>query len=230
MVILDLPVADWWFEDRSELISFVGPEEMCKLIHLCEKCISILKRYELLAPSKILLSKPWLFNENVGEQVKLRRVQKADISIDYPSHDENELATYFLYCLKKEQGATGYVYPSYIRFVGEGKLINQEGVKQGFKNVVSIEAMFAGALVVDVITYSTAWLPHTLAGEPQQEIYEWNAPRLEKALYEIEAALGVEAIIDDVNDFCHINGYRLVNFRDADGEAIPVDETGQFIG
>jgi hypothetical protein len=230
MVILDLPVADWWFEDRTELISFVGPEEMCKLIHLCEKCISILKRYELLSPSKILLSEPWLFNENVGEQLKLRRVQKADISIDYPSHNENELATYFLHCLKKEPGATGYVYPSYIRFIGEGKLINQDGVKQGFENVVSIEAQITDALIIDVITYSMAWLPYTLAGEPQQEIFEWNAPRLEKALYEIEAVLGVEPIIDDANEFCHINGYRLDNARDIDGEVIQIDEQGRIIG
>jgi hypothetical protein len=230
MKILDLPVADWWFEDRTKLISFVGPEEMCKLIHLCEKCISILKRHELLSPSKILLSKTWLFNENVGEQVKLRRVQKADIPIDYPSHNENGLATFFLDWLKKEQSTTGYVYPCSIQFVGEGKLINQDGVKQGFKNVVSIEAQITDALIVDVITYSTAWLPYTLAGEPQQEIYEWNAPRLEKALYEIEAALGVEPIIDDVNEFCHINGYRLDNVRDDDGEVIPIDEKGRIIG
>jgi hypothetical protein len=230
MVILDRTIAHWWFEDWSEITNFVGPERMRSLIDMCEKSISILKRYELLSPSKILLSNRWVFNEKVGDQVKRRRVQKGDISIDYPSHNENELATYFLDWLKKEQGATGYVYPCSLQFVGEGKLINQDGVKQGFENVVIIEAMFAGALVVDVITYSTAWLPNTLAGEPQQEIYEWNALRLEKALYEIEAALGAEAIIDDVSEFCRINGYRLDNFRDADGEAIPVDETGQFIG
>ncbi|AUS09940.1 hypothetical protein C1X05_14640 [Laceyella sacchari] len=230
MVILDLPVADWWFEDETEITDFVGPERVRSLINMCEKCISILKRYELLSPSKILLSKNWIFNENVGEQVKWRRVQKADISIDYPSHNENELATYFLDWLKKEQGATGYVYPCSLQFVGEGKLINKDGVKQGFENVVSIKAMFIGALIVDVITYSTAWLPYTLAGEPQQEIYEWNAPRLEKALYEIEAALGVEPIIDDANEFCHINGYRLDNARDIDGEVIPIDEKGRIIG
>ncbi|SMP22678.1 hypothetical protein SAMN06265361_10492 [Laceyella tengchongensis] len=230
MVILDLPVADWWFEDRTKITTFVEPERMRSLIDMCEKSISILKRYELLSPSKIILSENWIFNEKVGEQVKQRRVQEGDISIDYPSLNENELATYFLDWLKKEQGATGYVYPCSIQFVGEGTLINQDGVKQGFQNVVSIEARFTEALVVDVITYSTAWLPNTLAGEPQQEIYEWNAPRLEKALYEIEAALGVEPIIDDANEFCHINGYRLDNARDIDGEVIPIDEKGRIIG
>jgi hypothetical protein len=176
------------------------------------------------------LSENWIFNEKVGDQVKRRRVQKGDISIDYPSLNENELATYFLDWLKKEQGVTGYVFPRSFQFIGEGKLINQDGVKQGFENVVSIEARFTEALVVEVITYSTAWLPHTLAGEPQQEICELNAPRLEKALYEIEAALGVEPIIDDANEFCHINGYRLDNARDIDGEVIPIDEKGRIIG
>ncbi|UWE03299.1 hypothetical protein [Laceyella sacchari] len=230
MVILDRPIAHWWLEDRTKIETFVEPGRMRSLIDMCEKCISILKRYELLSPSKILLSNRWLFNEKVGEQVKWQLIQKGDILIDYPSYNENELATYFLDWLKKEQGATGYVYPCFIQIIGEGKLINQDGVKQGFKNVVSIEARFTEALVVDVITYSTAWLPNTLAGEPQQEIYKWNAPRLEKALYEIEAALGVEPIIDDANEFCLINGYRLDNARDIDGEVIPIDEKGRIIG
>ncbi|WP_219904930.1 hypothetical protein, partial [Laceyella sediminis] len=64
MVILDRPIAHWWFEDWSEITNFVGPERMRSLIDMCEKCISILKRYELLSPSKILLSKNWIFNEN----------------------------------------------------------------------------------------------------------------------------------------------------------------------
>ncbi|MBA4496437.1 hypothetical protein ACFO25_16905 [Paenactinomyces guangxiensis] len=229
MVILERPIADWWFEDRTELISFVGPEQVSSLINMCEKCISILKRYELLSPSKILLPGPWKFNDNVGGQVKRRQVQKADVSIEYPGHNENELATYVLDRLNSEQGATGYVYPSFIQIVGEGKIINNDGVKQGFENVVSIEAWFTEALVVDVITYSTAWLPNTLAGVPQQQIFEFNSHRLEKALNEIEAALGVEAITDEVSDFCRIDGYRLDNFRDVDGDVVPVDETGRFM-
>jgi hypothetical protein len=226
-MVLDRPIADWWFEDRTNLISCVGSEQVISLIKMCEKCISILERFELLSLSRVLFSDTWILNDVSNESAK--RVVKKEFSLEYKADGIEKFGGLALDKITSMQVGEGYLYPSLIKFVGTGVLKNEYGVKQEFENVIIIEAQFTEALVVDVITHSTAWLPFTLKGMSQAKVYEYNSPRLKCSLEEIEAALGIKPVYDKVGDFCSVKGYELDNFRDIDGVLIPVDETGRIM-
>jgi hypothetical protein len=60
-------IANWWFEDRSTLITVVGIDELTDLLVLCEKCLSVLSKYRLLIPVNIIFTKTWMYYNKQGE-------------------------------------------------------------------------------------------------------------------------------------------------------------------
>lgn len=226
---LKRPIADWWFEDRTNPMLSVGSDEVRALIKLCIKCVKILKSHELLSVSSIILSDVWVSNDRTGKNI--RRVEKEDgLFLDVNSFEVLDLENLIFQKISNEQKTkNNYVYPLFFEILGKGVIINNLGEKQEFDNVISLTARFKESLVVDISTYTTAWLPYTLSGLPQKKLFNYNSHRLNSALQEIEVTLGLEPTYDEISDFCCINRYELDNFRDIDGEIIAVDITGNFL-
>jgi hypothetical protein len=92
-----------------------------------------------------------------------------------------------------------------------------------------MSAFFVGGGAIDISVFGDAWLPFSLDGKSRTALYEERSHMLEEALSEVEGLLDVEPIFDDSSDFCTINGYRLENFMDGDGNVIGVDELGRVL-
>ena len=108
------------------------------------------------------------------------------------------------------------LYPTTVDVLGTGVVYNAAGHKYEFPNVVWLSGAGDGRLAVDVNTQIDALLPYTLLGEPQLDVYNYNQPRLESALREIQSRLGIIPITDDHNKYVLINGLHLANYMDDD--------------
>jgi hypothetical protein len=225
-MVLNKPVADWWFEDRSKLFDTINSEDFKSLLEMLQKSVNILKFYNLLIPSKCVLSDRWLFysDENI------EGIQKTQKNIDLTNIQCESISDVIMSNVLAEQEKTGFLCPS-LSILGVGELIDEKSdAMHKFSNLVSIEACFIGARIIDVITNSTVWLPYSLDGKSRNDFYEKNAGRLESALKDIEKALNTEAITDTYSDYCCINGYLLDNFRsDYDDTIIGVTEDGHVM-
>lgn len=206
-------IANWWFE--SALVPAVSVEEFSGLLAMCERCLSALARYQLLTPANITLSGVWTHYNELGEHSA--PIKNDEVDIEFPNDGSKTLTALLLPYVLSRQLEKGFVYPASFEVRGNGIVIDKFGSNVTVADVTSIEAQFFGGAVVDVSTRNYAWLPYTLSAEPQEEVYRYNAPRLENALKEIEIALGVKPSIDDHSGYCRINGYRLDNFGDEDG-------------
>ena len=222
-MVLKNPIADWWFEDRSEVITIVDKGSFNKLLNMTQKCTDILVDHLLFRPTKVVFSERWL----IANGSVIEGVTKTELSITVNS--ERTLYSDILNYVKSVQSGDGFIYPSSFQVLGSGVVLESESNKVEVYNLVSLEAQFTEVPVVDVITCNDIWLPYSLSGEKQEYGSSLNAPRLEAALKEVELELGVEAVTDDISDYCRINGYKLDNLRDIDGNPLRVDEDGRIL-
>lgn len=72
-----------------------------------------------------------------------------------------------------------------------------------------------GDLTVWIETAHDVWLPHGLGGPPQAELHDLNAPRLERALQEIDEQpmLGLYGVNGKL---AIVRGFRVVNMSDCE--------------
>ncbi|MGB0384946.1 MAG: hypothetical protein ACPGWR_09005 [Ardenticatenaceae bacterium] len=223
------PVANWWFEDEEEPITYQpNPQKLCELLEICQSVAVVLERYELLRPSMVILA-DWI-DPNSSEN-KLLEDEPA-ITVPIPSDaGAGKIVDIVKQALerliqKREGNRKGLplptVYPTTVDVLGTGVVINGAGHKYEFPNVVWLSGAGDGRLAVDVNTQIDAWLPHTLLGEPQPDVYNYNQPRLESALREIQSRLGIVPITDDHNKYVLINGLHLANYMDDDEPMVVV--------
>ena len=212
-------IADWWFEGERKSVSKTNRFERNQLLNLCQLTIDILEAHELLQPSTVLFEN-WFSYDFKTKTVY--RVEKPNLTITLSkkSGEESFLAS----CQDTLDRLPGFLYPGNIKIFGTGIVLDAEGIKYELENVVWIWGTTGYGHTVDIITQSDVWLPCTLLGQPQPEVYRLNAPRLQKALQEIQKALGVEPIIDDVSDFAIIkDNFLLDNIVDIEGDVIPIN-------
>jgi hypothetical protein len=106
--------------------------------------------------------------------------------------------------------------------VGVGAIIDPTGSRRREPNVCSVWGTTLGYQIVSVTTYSDAWLPHTLQGQPQPEVWAQNANRLERALREMHAVFGVPPSYEPQTPFAIVHDYTVSNHTYDDGEVIEV--------
>jgi hypothetical protein len=219
------PVADWWYETAR--VPAIGVEAFTDLLAMCEKCLSILARYQLLMPTNIILSSTWEHYNELGKHSGT--IDKDKINIEFPDDGSKTLTDLVLPCVLRNQLEKGFTCPDSFEVRGKGVILDGFGSKVTVPDVVSVESEFFGGAVVDVLTNNDAWLPYSLRAEPQDGVYRNNAPRLEGALKEIEVALGVKGYAEDHSDYCRINGYTLDNFRDPEDMPMAVGLSGRIL-
>jgi hypothetical protein len=212
-------VANWWFEDRSYQVFPNNHQERHKLLKMSQSVAEILEKHKLLFPNKVILS-GWLYYD--PSLSKLTRQDYPDVTVYIPDEiGSQEIVTRTEEVLNGLEKHRPFFYPFEVDIVGFGIVFDEQGRECKQPNVTWLSAKTLDAHIVDVLTQSDAWLPYTLPGKPQPEIYEYNAPRLESALQEIQERLEVIPSINDHSEYSHIEGFRLSNFVDADGEIIP---------
>ena len=213
-------VADWWFEDRRKSVSPTSRKELIDLIKMCQSTVEILEAYNLLQPSKAIFS-GWLCSEYNHKNTY--RVEKPNITIDIPKHlNAQSLLNCCDLVLPQLERDNFFLYPIDLEILGTGIIIDADGKEKELPNVTWISGKTLDAHIVDVLTQSDAWLPYTLLGEPQPKVWNYNAPRLEKALQEIQECLKVIPVIDTHGEYAIIEGFQLKNLTDIDGEVIKI--------
>ena len=226
-MVLEKGVASWWFKDESETVFYVDKDTFAKLAEMTMKVTSVLVDNELFVPEKVVFFNRW----HIYKNKKYARSFGKEIEPLYcVAADACRLHDLILERVLNEQSSCDFSFPAQLEVIGQGIIRDCLGRKQQQANAVSIWSLFMDVATVNVITHSDAWLPYTIGAIPipQPEVYENNAPLLEKALLEIENKLGWPGDGLD-SSFCAINGYRLENLRDGFGDLLAVDENGHIL-
>lgn len=221
------PVANWWFEDEEEPITYqANPKKLCELLEVCQSVAEVLERYELFRPTMVILA-DWI-DPNSSDNKLLEEEPAVTVPIpnDAGAGKIVDIVKQALERLIQKRsfspGDSTTLYPTTVDVLGTGVVINAAGHKYEFPNVVWLSGAGDGRLAVDVNTQIDAWLPYTLLGEPQLDVYNYNQPRLESALREIQSRLGIVPITDDHNKYVLINGLHLANYMDDDEPMVVV--------
>ena len=114
-------------------------------------------------------------------------------------------------------------YPVDVDVSGTGVVLDEEGQGHEQGDVVWLGGLTLNHHVVTVNAQSDAFLPWSVTGVEQEGIWQRNAPRLEGALEMTERMLGYEAYADST-DHAHVDGYRLLNRKDVEGDVVPTVE------
>ena len=77
----------------------------------------------------------------------------------------------------------------------------------------------AGQRVVFVATWCDAWMPADLFARAQPDVHRQNAPRLRRALEELEALLGCRGDGAETHALADPRGYELTNQETYDDKA-----------
>jgi hypothetical protein len=116
------------------------------------------------------------------------------------------------------------VIPVRVDVYGNGVVLDA-GAERVLPDVVGVSTFSVrtkGSVVIK--TWCDAWLPLSLRGEEQPEIYRLNAPRLRSALEEVERVVGAAGGCDGATKFSRCEGYELRNQVDSAGNPFDMFE------
>jgi len=115
--------------------------------------------------------------------------------------------------------STEYVHATSIVIHGSGEIDLPDGERQIAEDLVVVRGALTGDLTVWIETAYDVWLPRGLAGAPQSELHDLNAPRLERALREIDQQLELGLYGLD-GRLALVRAFRVTNMTYDDGEVI----------
>ena len=212
------PVASWWFEDRRRPVYPNSRSELRRLLEMCQSATEVLEAHDLLRPVKVVLS-GWL--RSSSDSNALVRVEEPDVIVIMPKEvGARGLLTHCETTLDQLERKHSFLYPVDIDILGVGAVLTVKGTRCELPDVTWIWGKTLDSHIVDVRTQCDAWLPYTLFAEPQREVWQRNAPRLEAALQEIQNRLGIAPYVNEHSDYAIIDGFRLINHTDVDGEVL----------
>ncbi len=227
MALIRNPTAHWLYELDTHALHTPGSAKLSYLEGFLEKlqqCAAILAREFLFVPSRVALSQ-WI---EIDGDTKID-LEKPIKCLDVGGDQNIRLDTLIRNELLSAQHSTGAIRPADIEIHGWSRLAGPNGDTQTVIDMVSMNAFFMGGGSIDVRVFGDLWLPFSLDGKTRYVAHDENAVRLERTLKEIESLLGSEPIVDDFSDFCTIDGYRLENFMDDEGNIIGVDNLGRVL-
>ena len=207
------PVGEWRFL-REPTGDGSTEEEPSVVLDWCTAAAAVLESHDLLRVERVDFT-GWIGPDPEG-QTEARRSQTVVFltrpgfrAAEFRTACEGELAR-----LVKEVPGSRFSDSLYV--FGSGTVFNAEGKKVHLPLVTWIHGSLLGGPYLQVRTQCDAFLPYTLLAEPQPEVYARNAPRLEAALREIEAVLGVPAEPEEVTRYAVADGLRLRNHHSGD--------------
>ena len=196
-------VVDHWRDIVSWCFEYPLPNDEEKLSFAIDRRGFIPMTGKIYQALKILEKYRLLFNIfDINKEEKIRSY----IRMDSFKNFVEDIKQFKSYTLSSGKIECGFLEG------GEGIIFSQTGDAIVYENVVTVQTTSL-PLAVFIRLHSTDFLPYTLDGYPQKEVYKYNAPRLEQAMQEIEACLGLPPLMDEIDysDYCLIKGYRLMN-------------------
>ena len=220
------PVADWWFEYSNDgCIDFESHSQIYDFLLKCQATYEILAEAELFYINHVLFTSWMRFNPSIDDEPE--KICKKDIIQGFASYLEpSRLADI---CFKDIEDTDSFVYPLKIKFSGWGIIIDKSENKVKTPSLMRMETITMGFPTIDILTYSDVWLAHDLYGNPQPELHQLNAPRLQKALTEVKEALGIDPIIDDNELADQHEDFTISNIRDEGGDILIYDPRMQRV-
>ena len=214
------PVADWWFEYNDKgCIRFKDHNQIYDFLLKCQATAEILAEAELFYINHVRFTSWMKFDPNTDEQP--HKICKKDGGAMFASYIEpSRLADI---CFKHLDKSDPFVYPLDIKFYGWGIIIDESRNRVKTPSLMRMEMITMAFPTIDILTYSDVWLPYDLYGNPQPGLHQLNAPRLQKALMEVQAVLGIEPVIDD-NELADLHDdFTITNRTDVAGDILIYD-------
>ena len=209
-------VGEWWFKG-DEPTEPSGGAALRELLRVVEQVGQILESAKLLRPRRITAS-GWLTGRLADGT--LHRVDRPDVSLDLPGTADG-LAERAAAAILEQAGPA--LYPIALAVGGSGILLGPDGEPHEEEDVAWITARTLDRHGVTVGVQSDAFLPYSVRGDDQVAVWERNAPRLEAALGMVEQILGSEPW-SETTPHARIEGFRLLNRTDVDGDVVPTLE------
>ncbi len=213
-------IANWFFEDRRRFVSRKNPSEVYCLLEMLQSVAEILEAHQLLQVSTIVLS-GWLDYDSKTDS--LFRKDRSDMTISIPKESRDR--SLLDYCKQALDRLPYFLYPIDVEFLGSGIVFDADGIECELPNVTWVSGRTENVHFIEVYTQSDAWLPYTLLGESQMEVWINNAKRLRAALQEIQNSLGIQAYTDGYTRYAVCDeDFTLTNLTSGDDEIVPINE------
>jgi hypothetical protein len=206
-------VAEWPFENGPiQQLNWLNLENSLALL---ETVFSTLHDHKLLFPKVICLSQ-WM---RAGEfnVAGSKRIDKSLINVTVNSL--RPLADVFALCHSIFDNES--VYPLTIEIFGSGVILTRQG-DQTVDNLIRVYSTTLDIFRITVATHSDVWLPFSLEGKAQTDLYILNSDRLVNALEQIQRKTGFKVQEGNESYYSVIKGFRLENVRYADGSIADV--------
>jgi hypothetical protein len=206
-------VAEWPFENG--IVKQLTCSSLERSLNSCALVASIFGTHRLLFPNVIRFSQ-WM-QAGEHEVARSERVEKLDENISI--HASNSIRDIFPLCCSFIEN--GSAYPLTIDIFGSGVIATDLG-DEIVDNLIWFHATTLDTFCISVVTQSDVWLPFSLTGEPQYNVYRLNADRLANALKDTERQTGFKIEEGVESNYSIIKGFYLDNIRYADGSIADV--------
>lgn len=207
-------IATWVYEDYAHPAPMASPSDLYHSLNMCQQVATILQEEQLLLEPTVRLGK-W-FNKSTNKVVD---EPYTEVKLD----DSTEIVSSCKKALDDLESQRGYLHPNNLMIEGKGLIYINPNQTLQLPDIAWVDSTYLGFYFVSINTQTDAWLPYTLRGQPQYEIYTLNAPRLETALRKIETVLSIKPDDDkEAGEYAIKQGYRLDNIRDVDNEPLDI--------
>lgn len=207
------PVGSWWFD--TGLPPAFDDVVVRAHLALAERALEALAASRVLFPSHIVVT-GWIAVTPSGP-APAEQLEAVRVPFGVPvSPVVLEIADR----LAKSTGTQAYA--TEVVFEGSGELELPDGSSRAYDHLARLRAISFGDVALQVETYTDAWLPYSVAGTPQPDLFARNAPRLAETLQAIERITG-SAPDSEATPYAVPVAGGLRNHVDADGHPFLLD-------
>ncbi len=207
------PVGSWWFDTGLAL----GFDDKLVRAHLAlaERALEALAASRVLFPSHLVVT-GWIAITPSGP-APAEQLEAVRVPFDVP------VAPVVLAIADRLTKSTGtQAYATEVVFEGSGELVLPDGSSRSHDHLARLGAITFGNIALQFETYTDAWLPYSVEGKPQPDLFARNAPRLAEILQAIERITGSAPDSEATHYAVPVAG-GLRNHVDADGQPFPLD-------
>jgi hypothetical protein len=212
----------WTFQTPLGSVAHYDRASLDKLLDLLVVAATVLERHELLRPSQLTFHR-WLSVK--GET----RAPEPDTHVAVNGSAEiSKRARSVLDALDTQRQ---FRQVGRVQITGSGTALDASGQAHVMDDLVWLYGYELDGYVIEVATQRDVWMAYSFTGEPQPELARHNAPRLERALRDVESALGLPCDRDgDRTRFAVSKCYAMVNhLYDEETEPIPVESPDFYL-
>ncbi len=206
------PVAAWHFHGPP--VTELSYQALQRLLATCRTVGSILAGKDLLLPHRIQLSR-WMRAGQHGVAAG-QRVERPNIELTAGAELLSEVGSAAQAAMRDDS-----VYPLTIEVSGAGVVRTPAG-EIAVDDLIWLRAITLDTFLFSINTQSDVWLPFSLQGKDQREIWELNADRLAEALRAIQRETGFQVEQGADGPYSVINGFYATNVRYANGAVVDV--------